>query len=128
MNLVLDSGGVSALAGRRARMRAFRERGQWPPVVPAAVLVESLTGDARRDFHVNRLLSVCSVRDVDEALARRAATLRTDTGRAGAIAVTDAIVVALAERVGGATVLTSDPDDIADLASMAAGAIAVERS
>jgi predicted nucleic acid-binding protein len=128
MNLVLDSGGVSALAGQRARMRTFLERGQWPPLVPAAVLVESLTGDPRRDFHVNRLLSMCSIRDVDETLARRAAVLRTETGRAGAIAGADALVVALAEHVGGAIVLTSDPTDIADLASLAIHDIAVERS
>ena len=38
----------------------------WPAQVPAVVLTESLTGDHRRDFHLNRLLRACQVRDVDE--------------------------------------------------------------
>lgn len=73
MTLILDSGGVSALAGHRARLQVLSRRGEWPPEVAAVVLAESLTGDHRRDFHANRLLRMSSVRPVDEPLARLAA-------------------------------------------------------
>ena len=59
MTLVLDAGGVSALAGKRARLMELRRRGLWPAQVPAVVLAEALTGDHRRDFHPNRLLRAC---------------------------------------------------------------------
>ena len=80
MTLVLDAGGISALAGQRGRLMELRRRGLWPPQVPAAVLAESLTGDHRRDYHANRLLRTCQVRDVTEPHAREAARLRTATG------------------------------------------------
>lgn len=116
MTLVLDSGGVSMLAGHRARLEVVRKRGEWPPIVPSAVLTEALTGDHRRDFHANRLLRVCLVEPVDEDLARDAAVLRTATGSSRIPSAVDAIVVAQADRVGGATVLTSDPKDLRALA------------
>jgi hypothetical protein len=56
VTLVLDPGGISALAGQRARLIELRDRGLWPPQVPAVVLAEALTGDPRRDYHANRLL------------------------------------------------------------------------
>jgi predicted nucleic acid-binding protein len=115
MTHVLDSGGVSRLVQGRALLALLRQRGEWPPEVPAVVLVECLTGDHRRDHAVNRLLSMCIVRPVDEPLARRAAVLRGRSGRADEIAATDAVVVALAERVDSAVVVTSDPRDITDL-------------
>jgi predicted nucleic acid-binding protein len=94
MTLVLDSGGISALAGHRARLAELRRRGLWPAQVPAVVLAEALTGDHRRDFHTNRLLRACQIRDVDESLGRAAAHLRTATGRAGTISAADAIAAA----------------------------------
>lgn len=115
MTLILDSGGVSALAGQRARLSELRRRGLWPAQVPSVVLTESLTGDHRRDFHENQLLRMCQIRDVTEQLARAAALLRTRTGRATTISATDAIVAALALTVPGPIVLTSDPDDLAAL-------------
>ena len=66
MTLILDSGGISALTGQRARLAELRNQGLWPPQIPAVVLAEALTGDARRDFHTNRLLRACQIRDVDE--------------------------------------------------------------
>jgi 4-aminobutyrate aminotransferase-like enzyme len=58
--LVLDSGAVSRLAERTreaaALMRALREEGLWPPIVPAAVLVECLQGQSGRDAAANRFL------------------------------------------------------------------------
>ncbi|MGH3886262.1 MAG: hypothetical protein ACRDSZ_06795 [Pseudonocardiaceae bacterium] len=66
MTVILDAGGVSVLAGQRARLVELRRRGYWPAQVPAIVLTEALTGDHRRDYHANRLLRACQIRDVDE--------------------------------------------------------------
>lgn len=113
--LILDSGGVSALAGQRARLAELRRRGLWPAQVPAVVLTEVLTGDHLRDFHENQLLRMCQIREVNEQLARDAALLRTRSGRATTITATDAIVAALAVGLPDPIVLTSDPDDLAAL-------------
>ena len=115
VTLVLDSGGVSALAGRRARLEELRRRGEWPPQVPTVVLTEVLTGDHRRDYHHDRLLSLCQVRAVTEDLARSGARLRAKVARPGAISATDAIVAALATTYADAVVLTSDEADLAAL-------------
>jgi hypothetical protein len=117
MILVLDSGAVSHLARRSPRsaavIMALRREGLWPPVVPTAVLVESLTGQPARNALTNRLLKTC---DLDERLstarARRAAMLRHRARRGSAV---DAIVVATAEP--GGTVLTQDTDDLMALAA-----------
>jgi len=93
----------------------MRRQGLWPPVVPTAVLVESLTGRADRDVVVNRLLKICDVEDqLPVARARRAAVLQHRARRGSAV---DAIVVAIAEPRG--TVLTQDPVDLNALASHA---------
>jgi hypothetical protein len=118
--LVLDSGGVSHLAGRSeravSRLLAYRRNGLWPPTVPSIVLVECLTGQGARDASAHRLLNTCEVSEmVPERLARRAALLRASVRRGSAV---DALVVALAEP--GGTVLTSDPDDLRALAAHAA--------
>ncbi|HEU5473000.1 MAG TPA: PIN domain-containing protein [Actinophytocola sp.] len=79
------------------------------------VLVESLTGDHRRDFLVNRLVRKCVVRPVTDLIARHAATLRhTAKARVSAI---DAIVAATADHAGGGLILTSDPKDMSALAA-----------
>jgi hypothetical protein len=116
VRLVLDSGGVTGLVGQRARLEELRRRQVWPPILPSVVLTECLTGDHRRDFHTNRLLRTCEVREVDELLARRAASLRGSVGTSRVPSAVDAVVVALAEGLGGATVLTSDPRDLRALA------------
>ena len=120
MTIVLDAGGVSALAGRRAMLMELRQRGHWPAQVPAVVLAEALTGDHRRDFHVNRLLRACQVRDGTEPHSREAARLRTATGRAATISATDAIVAAFASACPDPVVLTSDPRDLSLLSEHAA--------
>lgn len=119
MTLILDAGGVSALVANRDRLAALHRRNAWPPEVPAAVLVEALTGDQTRDVRTNRLLRTCLVVDVDERLSREAARLRTATRRAGTISAVDAIVVAVAQERPDPTVLTSDPLDIGALAEHA---------
>ena len=120
MALVLDAGAVSFLAGRSLRaaalIEALRQEGLWPPVVPTPVLVECLQGDPGRDAPTNRLLKSCDVLErVDERVARRAARLRTRSGRGSAV---DALVVAVAEP--GGSVLTADLGDLRALAACAA--------
>ena len=117
MTLILDSGGISALAGQRARLTELRNRGLWPPQVPSVVLTEALTGDARRDFHANHLLRTCQIRDIDEPTAREAARLRTATGKASKVSAVDALVVAFAGLHPDPIVLTSDPRDLSALAA-----------
>lgn len=117
--LVLDSGGLSRLSQRNRRaaalLAALRAEGLWPPVVPTVVLAESTAGTARTDANVNRLLKSCDVDPVvPELKARRAGQLRARARRGSAI---DALVVALAEP--GATVITSDPEDLDALAAYA---------
>lgn len=121
--LVLDSGGVTRLAKRdretAALIIALRRRGLWPPIVSTVVLVESLTGSAKRDVNTNRFLKVCDLRPaVSERVARRAAELRTKARRGSAV---DALVVAVAEP--GSTVLTSDEEDLHALAANAADVV-----
>lgn len=127
MALVLDAGGLSRLAERSTRavalLTALRREGLWPPVVPSAVLVESVTGHPGKDANVNRLLRACAIAElVSEPLARRAARLRTAARRGSAV---DALVVAIAEPSG--TVLTSDSGDLRALAAHASD-VTVERA
>ncbi|MDQ3988405.1 MAG: hypothetical protein M3291_04260 [Actinomycetota bacterium] len=121
MRLVLDSGGVSWLAGRSPRTAALiaelRVAGLWPALVPAPVLVECLTGHPGRDAQANRFLKSCDVvTELSQALARRCARLRFEARRGSAV---DAITVGLAEPAG--VVVTSDPADIEALADAAIG-------
>jgi hypothetical protein len=124
--LVLDSRGVRRLAERTTRaaglITVFRREGLWPPVVPSVVLVECLSGRPDRDARTNRFLKVCDVEvALSEIRARRAALLRSKTGRGSAV---DAVVVATAEP--GGTVLAGD---FADLNALAAHAedVLIER-
>lgn len=122
-SLVLDAGGVSASAQQRSRLVALQKRGLWPAQVPAVVLVETLTGDHRRDHAVNRLLKACQIRGVDEQQSRVAARLRTRTGRAGTISAADALVAALAVAEPAALVLTSDSRDLGALTAETASVV-----
>jgi len=119
--LVLDSGGLSYLASQRQGatelLASMRRVERWPPLVPAVVVAESITGNQGVDANVNRFLKRCRVvEEVPERLACRAGTLRTLAGRGSAV---DAIVVATAEP--GGVVLTSDIADLRALASYADG-------
>jgi predicted nucleic acid-binding protein len=118
--LVLDSGALSAWAGRDRRVVAALEavrRSGGHVVVPTVVVAESTTGDGRRDAMVNRRLKGVVLDECDEPRARRAAVLRFRSRSAGAVSVVDAIVAATGESVGG-TVMTGDPDDLNRLASV----------
>lgn len=125
MTVVLDAGGVTALAGSLPLLRVLQREERWPPLVPSAVLVECLTGDHRRDHQVNRLLRLCDIRPVDEPLARRAAALRTASARRRTSAV-DALVMAAAVDADADVVLTSDPRDLRALAAVADRPVRVE--
>jgi predicted nucleic acid-binding protein len=125
LTLILDAGGLSSLASERAKLGELTRRGLWPAQVPAVVLTEALTGDHRRDHHVNRLLRACQVREVDEGQAREAARLRTATGRAGTISAVDAVVAAVAGAQAEAIVLTSDPLDLLALAEHTTSPVSV---
>ncbi|HZQ84123.1 MAG TPA: hypothetical protein VFA83_04760 [Acidimicrobiales bacterium] len=126
MTLVLDSHGLTALAADRARLAELRHRGEWPPIVPTVVLTEALTGDHRRDYGENRVLRTCDVQPVDEMLARAAASLRARVRGRRAPSAVDAIVVAMADRAGGATVLSSDVGDLRVLGRHASNQVRVE--
>lgn len=58
-----------------------------------------------------------AVEPVDEQLARAAAGLRTAAGGSPIPSAVDALVVAQADLLGGATVLTGDPRDLRRLAA-----------
>lgn len=114
---VLDSGGLSALTGRSARSRAWL---RWivehggEIVVPTPILVETITGDVRRDAETNRILGVLARQDLaivapGESTARRAGTLRF---RARSDDGVDALVAAVAAEGAPCVVLTSDPADL----------------
>ncbi len=125
MGLVVDSGGISFLAGQSGRsaslVRNFQQWGMWPPVVPSPVLIESTQGHAGRDARVNLLLKSCDVLEViDVELARRAGWLRTRAQKGSAV---DALVVAAAEP--GGMVLTSDYDDLSALAAYAKDVVVI---
>lgn len=125
VTVVLDSGGLSMLVKNRARLEELRRRGEWPALVPAVVLAEALTGDHRRDFHQNRLLRTCDIRPTDEAISRKGAALRTAAAGARSPSAVDAVVVALADDVGRATVVTGDLRDLRALARHAVNEIRV---
>lgn len=127
MTIVLDAHGLTALATKRAYLEELRRRGQWPAIVPVVVLTEALSGDHRRDYHENRLLRACDVRPVDEVTARAAGALRTRSGGRRSPSAVDAIVVAVADSAGGATVLSSDPGDLRALAGRTANPVTVSR-
>ena len=120
MTATLDSSALTKMAAHdratMARVQRLFERDLWPPIVPTAVLVESLTGTGPRDARVNRLLRTCNVVDLDSVIARYAAALRT---RARAGSAVDAVVVATADTEASGVVITGDRDDISRLADHA---------
>jgi len=125
--LVLDAAAVRRLAERTPRsialLDALTELGLWPAVVPAVVVAECLTGDAATDAPLEALLACCDVRtDLDPAVARRAAWLRTAAGRGSAV---DAIVVASAEPQGA--VLTAGRRVDVEALALFADRVYVER-
>jgi len=119
--VILDSGGVSALAegnttARAVVMRARREGRLL--VIPAPVLTEVYTG--RRDHaHIDRVINqIDQMIETTPERAKEAGILRA---KSGVLDIVDAIVVAEAVAALPVVILTSDPDDIGALVD-AAGA------
>jgi len=120
-SLVLDSGGVTALAEGNVTVRAAVVRARrdgWSVVIAAPVLAEVHTG--RRDHaHIDRAVNaVETVLPTTATRARQAGELRA---RSGVLDVVDAIVVAEAIEAQPAVIVTSDPDDIGRLVNAAGG-------
>lgn len=122
--VVLDAEAVSVLAwptdrgisARRAQavLAEATRRGALVRI-PAAVLTEAYQGSGR-DVGIDRMAGRGNrVLPIDHRTARLAGSL---LGRDGldSCRVVDAIVVATAVRLGGAVVVTSDPQDIRSLA------------
>ena len=113
--IVLDSGAVIAFEREK---RAFLSilasalRRGLTLCVPSVVVAETWRG-GRRSARTAMLFAMSRIEPLHEGVARAAAEARAAVRRSTTI---DAIVVATAERVGGA-VVTSDPDDLEALAA-----------
>lgn len=115
--LILDSGAVIALSRGDQRARAYLARAIEVDAavrIPVVVLAETLQGGPK-DAAVNRVLNAVGESEATHPrVGRRAGAL---LGRAGRRDVIDALVVAEAVELGGGRILTSDPNDLSDLAS-----------
>jgi predicted nucleic acid-binding protein len=122
--VVLDAEAVSVLAWPRERAVAARRaqavlaeaaRRNALVRIPTAVLTETYRG-TRRDAGIDRILGHGNrVVPLDHRTARLAGQLLGRDGLDSCHAV-DATVVATAVRLGGAVVVTSDPQDLRSLA------------
>lgn len=116
--VVIDSGAITACAKpgvQRHQLLGLLDAG-WTPIVPAATLAESLTGNAGRDAHANRLLASLGDDGIalcTEAIGRKAAALRYPALRKASPSAVDAIVAAhAANMTPAAIIMTSDPADL----------------
>jgi predicted nucleic acid-binding protein len=130
--VVLDTGGVEGLApideARRARLRLLRGRAD-DLVTPAVVLAESiLTGHPVHDFHVQRLLELLDITEVDVAMGHAAGALRRAATAGGADpppSGVDTLVAATADARAAdddVLVVTSDVGDFELLGALTAHA------
>lgn len=110
--LVLDSGGLTAVAANESHARAamkYSSRHGVPVVIPSIVLAESTRGDAS-DARINAVVSKAVVAAATETEARIAARLKSAAAMRGEEHTIDALVVATAAAAGGGAILTSDGD------------------
>jgi predicted nucleic acid-binding protein len=114
--LILDSGAVIALSRNDERARAYLRRALELDIevtIPVVVLVETLRGGPK-DAPVRRVLnSVGHSEPLTEATGALAGKLLGATKRNDTI---DAVIVAEGINAGAARILTTGPDDLADLA------------
>jgi predicted nucleic acid-binding protein len=115
--VVLDSEALAAAArghrGMRVTLAAAKANGQLV-LVPTVVLAEVLTG-AAADAAVWHVVGRIGTRDLTTAIAARAAALRNladKTRRKRRDMTVDAIVMATAEAVAPAALVTGDPGDM----------------
>jgi hypothetical protein len=115
--LVLDAGAFVAVERGDRDVVALVKRERLSgrvPVTNGGVVGQVWRGGSGRQTPVARLLAGVDVVPLDELLGRRAGTLLARSGHADAI---DAAVVCLAGD--GDDILTSDPEDLRDLAQAA---------
>jgi predicted nucleic acid-binding protein len=114
--LVIDSGGLSAIAAKEEVARRILRRAVLSGatvVVPTVGIAES-TRAGPADAEINRFLkTVDAIVPLDEPIARAAGALRHATRIRD---VADAAVVATADSVPSSAILTSDPSDLRRLA------------
>jgi predicted nucleic acid-binding protein len=128
--VVLDSGAVTKVAFAELLACAIVEdlsgRG-WTVCIPAVTLAEVITGRAKTDVAVERLVKrVANTVDCGERLAKAAGVLRAKATRPKTTppSAIDAIVASVGAASQPSVVLTTDPDDMnalllsADLASV----------
>ena len=115
--LVLDAGAFVAVERGNRDVVALVKRERLSgrvPVTNGGVVGQVWRAGSGRQAPIARLLAGVEVVPLDDLLGRRAGTLLARSGTADAI---DAAVVCLAED--GDDILTSDPEDLRDLAQAA---------
>lgn len=115
--LVLDAGAFVAVERGNRDVVALVKRERLSgraPVTNGGVVGQVWRGGSGRQAPIARLLAGVGVVPLDDLLGRRAGMLLARSGTADAI---DAAVVCLAED--GDDILTSDPEDLRDLAQAA---------
>ena len=115
--LVLDAGAFVAVERGNRDVVALVKRERLSgraPVTNGGVVGQVWRGGSGRQAPVVRLLAGVGVVPLDDLLGRRAGTLLARSGRSDVI---DAAVVCLAGD--GDDILTSDPEDLRDLAQAA---------
>lgn len=123
--VVLDGQPLSLLAHARGgadleRVRAIlriAERRGWPVRVPTTILAELYRGTGA-DSAIDSAMSRLGIRafTTGRNVARHAGRLMHER-HLNTCHLADATVVATGLRLGGAVVVTGDPDDLTDLAS-----------
>jgi len=117
VTLVLDAGALLALEKNdRAMWRRFKSArlAGFPPVSHGGVVGQAWRGGGPRQALLAIALGGVDIRPLDDGLGRRAGSL---LARADASDVIDAALVLLAED--GDEIVTSDPGDLAALATRA---------
>ncbi len=115
--LVLDAGAFVAVERGDRDVVALVKRERLSgraPVTNGGVVGQVWRGGRGKQVPLARLLAGVEVAPIDDLLGRRAGTVLARSGRSDAI---DAAVVCLA--TDGDDILTSDPDDLRDLANAA---------
>ena len=119
--LVLDSGAITKVAFADLLACAILEdlsRRGWTICIPAVTLTEVVTGRAKTDAAIERLVKqVANTVPCGEGLAKAAGVLRTRSRRPNKDAPSgiDAIVAAVAVANQPSIVLTTDVDDMRSL-------------
>lgn len=117
MTLVLDAGALVAIERGDRTVAALVKRERLagiPPLTHGGVVGQVWRGGSGRQATLARLLAGVEIVPLDDALGRRGGVL---LGRAGTSDVIDAAVVLLADHDD--EILTSDVDDLTDLATAA---------